>query len=180
MPTEWVTRLTEPPPADHPPSFTAGDPPVAKLHAWPFRSLPRRGFVGFIGMAFLFLMIPLFPLIGTALLWGLLPFALAALGGLWFFIEKSYKDGEILEELRLWPDHVELVRNGPQRGRQSWQANPYWVTVEMHKTGGPVPNYITLTGNGRTVELGAFLSEDERPALFDELQSVLTLVKSRQ
>ncbi|WP_300517159.1 DUF2244 domain-containing protein [Aliiroseovarius sp.] len=180
MPTEWTTRLTDPPSAPTPPSHAAGDPPMAELHAWPFRSLPRRGFVGFIGMAFLFLLIPLFPLIGTVVLWGVLPFTLAALGALWFFIEKSYKDAEILEELRFWPDHVELIRNGPKRGRQGWQANPYWVTVEMHQTGGPVPNYITLTGNGRTVELGAFLSEEERPALFDEVQATLTLVKSRK
>ena len=180
MPTEWITRLTAPPEASAPASFAAGDPPVAELHAWPYRSLPRRGFVGFIALAFVCLMIPLLPLIGTVLLWGLLPFALVVLGALWFFIDKSYRDGEILEELRLWPDHMTLTRHGPKRGLQRWEANPYWVTIELHKTGGPVKNYITLTGNGRTVELGAFLHEDERPDLYEDLQRILTLTKSRQ
>ncbi len=51
----------------------------------------------------------------------------------------------------------------------------------MHKTGGPVPNYITLTGNGRTVELGgAFLSEEERRTLFNDVQAILILVNGRQ
>lgn len=178
MPTEWVTR---PDPERHQhASHAAGDPPLAELHAWPFRSLPRRGFVGFIGGAFLALMIPMFPLIGTKLLWGLLPFALGALAALWFFIDKSYKDGEIVEELRLWSDHIELRRYGPKRRTQSWQANPYWVTLDLHPSGGPVVNYITLTGNGRTVELGAFLHEDERPPLFSDLQDALRQARSHQ
>jgi len=179
MPTEWTTQITQAPPAETTPSFTAGDPPVAELHAWPFRSLPRKGFVGILGLAFLCLMIPLFPLIGTTLIWGLLPFALIALGGLWFFIEKSYKDGEILEELRIWPDHITLTRHGPKRRLQTWEANPYWVTTDLHPN-GPVKNYITLTGNQRTVELGAFLDENERPTLYADLQRALTLAKSRQ
>ena len=41
----------------------------------------------------------------------------------------------------------------------------------LHETGGPVPNYVTLSGNGREVEIGAFLSEDERVELFSELQA---------
>ncbi|MCI2399301.1 DUF2244 domain-containing protein [Aliiroseovarius subalbicans] len=180
MPYEWTTAITQAPPVDHPPSFSAGDAPVAELHAWPFRSLPRRGFVGIIGMAFLLLMIPLFPLIGSVLLWGILPFALTALAGLWFFIEKSYKDGEILEELEIWPDHIRLTRTGPKRRRQVWEANPYWVSLEIHPTGGPVANYLTLKGAGRTVELGAFLDETERPTLHDALTRALILAKSRQ
>ena len=43
----------------------------------------------------------------------------------------------------------------------------------MHKTGGPVPNYVTLSGKGREVEIGAFLSEDERVSLFGELEDAL-------
>ena len=38
---------------------------------------------------------------------------------------------------------------------------------------GPLPNYVTLSGNGREVEIGAFLSEDERKSLFKELKSAL-------
>ena len=41
----------------------------------------------------------------------------------------------------------------------------------MHETGGPVPHYVTLSGNGREVEIGAFLSEEERVELFSELQA---------
>jgi len=36
-----------------------------------------------------------------------------------------------------------------------------------------VPYYITLRGKGREVEIGKFLSEDERKALFDELNRSL-------
>ena len=39
-----------------------------------------------------------------------------------------------------------------------------------------MPNYLTLSGSGRTVEIGAFLSEEERlelkPALEDALQQL--------
>ena len=36
-----------------------------------------------------------------------------------------------------------------------------------------MPNYVTLTGCGREVEIGAFLSEDERMALFQDLSRQL-------
>ena len=43
----------------------------------------------------------------------------------------------------------------------------------MHEKGGPVPHYVTLSGKGREVEIGAFLSEDERKALYGELSDAL-------
>ena len=55
-----------------------------------------------------------------------------------------------------------------------WQANPHWVRVTLHKTGGPVPNYLTLRGNGREVEIGAFLAEEERLTLQHELRRALS------
>jgi len=48
----------------------------------------------------------------------------------------------------------------------------------MHQTGGLVPYYVTLKGNGRTVENGAFLSEDERRALYGELASALAGIRA--
>jgi len=46
-------------------------------------------------------------------------------------------------------------------------------TVHLYGTERPLPNYVTLSGNGREVEIGAFLSEDERKSLFKELKSAL-------
>ncbi|WP_289041960.1 DUF2244 domain-containing protein [uncultured Aliiroseovarius sp.] len=165
MPYEWM-------PTDAP------DSPQAELHLWPFRSLPRRGFVWVMGIGFSMMLIPLLGLLGSIALWWLLPFALGAMGALWFFIEKSYKDGEILEELLIQRDRITLTRHDPRGGEQHWNANPHWVTVEIHKRSGPVPNYVTLKGNGREVEIGAFLSEDERPKLYEELREALLRVKS--
>ncbi|HGG06251.1 MAG TPA: DUF2244 domain-containing protein [Aliiroseovarius sp.] len=178
MPYEWDIDPQKAPATSGAFSYTAGDPPFAELHLWPYRSLPRRGFAGIIGMAFLLFLIPLFAFIGTSSLWGLLPFAMGALWLLWFFIEKSYRDAEILEELRIWSDHVHLSHRGPKGQHFEWDANPYWVSAHLRKSGGPVSNYLTLKGNGREVELGAFLSEDERPVLHRKLD--LALAQARQ
>ena len=83
------------------------------------------------------------------------------------------RDAEIVEEMEITPDQVTLVRHGPRGKRQDWQANPHWVRLTLHASSGPVPNYLTLKGDGREVELGAFLSEDERIALRDELSQKL-------
>ncbi|QDC10401.1 DUF2244 domain-containing protein [Oceanicola sp. D3] len=147
----------------------------AALSAWPHRSLPKVGFVWFIGGTAALLCVPLIPAIGTPVLWGLLPFMLGVLWLLYFLLQKSYRDGEILEELTIWPDRLLLTRQNPKGAAQSWEENPHWVQVTLHRTGGPVPNYVTLSGKGREVEIGAFLSEDERVALHAELAALLPL-----
>ncbi len=177
MPWEWDIAPDQGP--DQAPaspgafSHAAGQRPRARLHLWPYRSLPRRGFVAVIGLAFTLLLLPLLALVGSLLLWGMLPFVLTALAALWFFLEKSYRDGEILEELTIWDDLITLDRHGPAGAHQHWQANPYWTTVQLYPTGGPVPDYLTLKGGGREVELGAFLSEDERAPLCHTLRQIL-------
>lgn len=158
MPYEWLP---------------APDETQVRLHLWPYRSLPRKGFVLFIGATCLLILVPMLAVLGSPVLWGILPFFALAIWGLWAALARSYRDGEIVEDLALSRDSLTLTRHGPRGRRQDWQANPYWVSVQLHPTGGPVPNYLTLKGNGREVELGAFLSEDERLALRDELQTRL-------
>lgn len=145
----------------------------AELRLWPHRSLPLPGFAAVILGMFAFACLPMLAVIGTAVLWGVLPFALIALGGLWIALRRSYRDGEILEELRLTEDDIRLTRREPRRAVQEWHSNPYWTRVELHEAGGPVPNYVTLRGGGRQVEIGAFLSEDERKALYGDLRARL-------
>jgi uncharacterized membrane protein len=140
-----------------------------RLHLWPYRSLPRRGMVWFLGGTAVCIMVPLLGLIGSPVLWGLLPFLLATIAAIWSALEKSFRDAEIVEEMEITPNRVTLVRHGPRGKRQDWQANPHWLRVTLHATGGPVPQYLTMKGEGREVELGAFLTEAERRQVAAEI-----------
>jgi uncharacterized membrane protein len=144
-----------------------------RLHLWPHRSLSQRGFTWFIGLTAALVALPLLSVIGSPVVWALLPFVTAMLAAIWLALRKNGRDRDIVEDLQLSPERLALVRHGPRGRRQDWEANPYWVRVTLHQTGGPVPNYLTLKGDGREVELGAFLSEDERIALHSELRDAL-------
>lgn len=146
---------------------------IRRLHLWPYRSLPRRGFVLFIGATAALIALPLLTVIGSPVLWGLLPFLVLAVAGVWWALMRSYRDAQIIEDLTLAPSRLQLTRHGPRGKRQEWEANPYWVHVEVHPQGGPVANYITLQGGPREVEIGAFLSEEERLTLARELRQTL-------
>jgi uncharacterized membrane protein len=158
MPFEWL-----------PPDPTATD--TRHLRLWPYRSLPRRGFVWFIGGTSALIALPLVTVLGSPVLWGLLPFLVLAVAGIWLALQRSYRDGEIVEDLTLTSQNVTLIRTGPRNARAEWQANPHWVRVELHETGGPVPQYVTLRGGPRPVEIGSFLSEEERVKLSAELRA---------
>lgn len=160
MPYEW----SETPPQ------TASD---WSLSLWPYRSLLRKDFVIFIGATMALLSLPLLAVLGSPVLWGLFPFFGLALWGIWFALNVSYKRGEVLEELTVTQDTASLTRHNPDKSFQEWSAKRYWVSVHLHPKGGPVPNYITLRGGPREVELGSFLDEAERLALYDDLKRAL-------
>lgn len=68
---------------------------------------------------------------------------------------------------------AQLIRINPKGDVQEWDCDRYWTKVTKYDDEGPVPHYITLRGKGREVEIGAFLSEEERIALYDDLQRAL-------
>ena len=78
-----------------------------------------------------------------------------------------------MEILKITPEDMHLTRVNPKGDALDWHCNPYWARVALHQKGGPVPNYVTLAGAGREVEIGAFLSEDERKALYSDLSDRL-------
>jgi len=159
------------PPASHPPGHRG--PPQYTLTLWPNRSLPRRGFRWVLAFTAVMLTIPLIPLLGTPVGLALIPFLLATLGALWFFIERNYRDGAGLsEDVALWPDLMRVTRRDPGGRVRTWEANPYWVRIDLEKDARP-ENYITLKGGPREIELGAFLSPEERLSLRDDLDRAL-------
>ena len=149
------------------------------IEVWPYNSLKPKGFVLFLGSTFVLISLPLFNVLGTTVFWGLLPFLLVAFMGVWFALRQSLNDRQILEQLTLSKEEIALIRQNPTGEHKRWVCSPYWAKLKIYETEGPVANYITLTGNGREVELGAFLSEDERKTLYEELEQLLDSYKAK-
>jgi uncharacterized membrane protein len=181
MTVEWVKPLQGAPEtpgapcaSGSAPRWEAGDPPALHLRLSPNRSLTPQGFVWVIGCAAGLALIPLLGMLGTVALWGVLPFFVLVIWAIWAAIRRHWRDtGQVSEELSLWSDRIELIRQDPRGGRRDWSANPYWVSLHLRPEGGPVDNYLTLKGGGREVELGAFLSPQERESLHSDLQGAL-------
>lgn len=127
----------------------------------------------FVLTTFTLISIPTLPLLGSPLLWGILPFTLAAVWGIYWALQRNHAVRQIEEVLTLDDDLAQLVRTNPKGDQQTWDCNRYWTQVTKYDDDGPVPHYVTLRGSGREVEIGAFLSEEERIALFEDLQRAL-------
>ena len=146
---------------------------IATIEIWPYNSLKPKGFAFFLGATFALIALPLLNVLGTKVFWGLFPFLFLTLMGTWFALRKSLRDRQILEQLTLYKDELVLIRQDPNGEQKEWVCSPYWSKLRMYDKEGPVANYITLSGNGREVELGSFLGEDERKELFHELNRLL-------
>lgn len=157
--------------------FTRADPPLWQVRLWPHRSLSPAGFRWIMGIAGAGFALPLIALAPTGASLALLPFALGGLLLLWIFIKASYFTGRLTEELRLWPDAIAVERREPWGRVRRWAANPYWVDVDVTET-REIERYLTLRGGGRRIELGAFLTPDERAALADELRTRIAGLRS--
>lgn len=150
--------------------FERTDPPVWAVTLWPHRSLSRRGFRWLMALSAAAFALPLLALSATPAALALAPYAGAALFALWAFMKLSYRSGRVTEELRLWPDAIAVERREPWGRVRRWWANPYWVDVDLTKTRA-AENYLTLRGGGRRIELGAFLTPEERAELAAELRA---------
>lgn len=174
MPAYWT--ITPKAPGVPPGAFALARTEAAEYHLalTPNLSMGNRGFARVIAISAGFLALPLLAVLGTPILWGLLPFAGLALWGLWYALRRNSRERRILrEDLHLTRDKIELRRTNPRQPAQHWEANPYWVRLKLTEKGAQVENYLTLQGAGREVELGAFLSPEERVTLYDELSLAL-------
>lgn len=167
MPYEWLNTTAAP---EHSGAVLRHQ---RVLRLWPHRSRDRHLLAGFVGLTAALMAVPLLAVLGLAALWVLLAFAAAALGGLVLALRLNLRRGALVEELTLGVGIVTLTRRQARHEPLYWQANPQWVQVHLRAEGGPVPAYLTLTGGGREVELGAFLTPDERARLYAELRTAL-------
>lgn len=148
------------------------------LRLWPHNALSARGFAAVIVISAGLLALPLLTVLGKTVLWGILPFAGLALGALWLALRRNWTDRSVTEVMDLSRARLHLRRVNPRGPVQDWHADPAWVALHLAAHGGPVPQYLTLRGGGREVELGAFLTPDERVALHEDLARVLLRLKT--
>lgn len=156
--------------------YTRNEPPFLELILWPNRSLSRHGFSTVLKIAAIGLALPVVSNIGNPAAWMLLPFVSAALFALWWSIRRNNHDATLTETLRLWGDLIAVERKEPDGTVKCWHANPYWVVARIHDN-AKITDYLTLKGNGREIELGAFLSPEERLDLCQEIDAALSAVR---
>ena len=80
---------------------------------------------------------------------------------LFFVGNKNFNDALLIEKLKIYPKKIILERKEPNNDIKKWDSNPYWTKVNIYNN-GPVESYLTLKGNGKEVELGSFLTPEER------------------
>lgn len=143
---------------------------------WRFRSLTPQGFAWVMGGAAVALVLPLIATLGYVAMWGLLPFAVLALGALWWGVQAGWTNGGTQERVTLTRDQITVVRRDPGRPVREWQSNPYWVRAALRRD-GPVEDYLTLSDGKRVIELGAFLTPEERRSLAAELTEAIEALR---
>ncbi len=84
----------------------------------------------------------------------------------------SYRQGRLRETIRLTDDVLEVVRVWPGGRRQEMTFQPYWVRVDLLD---PEDHHsrLRVSSHGKGMEIGSFLSPEEREDLAQALQTAL-------
>lgn len=143
-------------------------PKQSRLQLWAHQSMSPDGFVWFMGSTAVLAMLPLMAVIGTSVAWILMACFVLAILAVWRAIVANQKAMSVHEELLLDKMRLNLRHSSSDGRAQFWEAEPYWVKVNL-RNDGPVENYLTLRSAGREVELGAFLTPEERQDLYEDL-----------
>ncbi|MET0332472.1 MAG: DUF2244 domain-containing protein [Dyella sp.] len=102
-------------------------------------------------------------------------FALIESGAVALALGAAWRAGDRGERISLAPNRLE-VRALPGRRRISFQ--PYWVSVVLQPQRGG--HRLLLASHGSTLEIGAFLTEQERLDLARKLKALLSELQPRR
>ena len=156
----------------------ASEVPSIKIRLAPNRSLDSHGTkVVFAVIAFGFLL-PIIPFIGSPI-----GTTLTIFSGLTFYLfltllQKNFQQGSTFEEILISKNKIIVVHQEKNKEQMTWECNPYWTKVHLDINNPRLKNYLTLAGKGKRIELGAFLSPDERLELRDKIQNALAKANS--
>lgn len=151
---------------------TPDDKPVLRLKIWPHRSLAPKTLRWIMLATVIGFAVPMLAIYGTVAFWFVGAFVAIDVLLLYGLIKLSYRDGRIEEVVELWPELLRITRTEPSGARKVWEANPHWVRISLHDT-RRIEGYLVLSASGRDVELGAFLTPNERKELAQAIRDGL-------
>ena len=149
---------------------------LLSLTIWPHRSCSKKMFQTVIILTTIGLTIPSLLIFKFEFLLATLPFSFITIALLIFFSKINFTDAQLKETLKIFPTNILLQRSEPRGELKIWTANPFWTQVRIYNN-GPVQSYLTLKGNGKEVEIGSFLTPQEREDLKQLIEATLFNLK---
>ena len=155
-----------------------GEPTFLKMRLVPNRSLDSYGTKVVFAVIACGFLLPIIPFIGSPI-----GTTLTIFSGLTFYLfltllQKNFQQGNTFEEVLISKNKIIVVHKEKNKAQKTWECNPYWTRVNVDFNNPKLKNYLTLTGNGRHIELGTFLSPDERIELRNKIQNALAKANS--
>jgi len=152
--------------------------PSIKIRLAPNRSLDSHGTKVVFAVVACGFLLPIIPFIGSPI-----GTTLTIFSGLTFYLfltllQRNFQQGSTFEEILISKDKIIVVHQEKNKEQMTWECNPYWTKVHLDINNPKLKNYLTLAGKGRRIELGAFLSPDERLELRDKIQNALAKANS--
>ena len=149
-----------------------------RMRLIPNRSLDSFGTKIVFGVIACGFLLPIIPFIGSPI-----GTTLTIFSGLTFYLfltllQKNFQQGNTFEEILISKTKIVVVHQEKNKKRKTWEGNPYWTRVHVDVNNPKLKNYLTLAGKGRHIELGAFLSPDERIELRDKIKNALAKANS--
>ena len=151
----------------------ACEAPSIKIRLAPNRSLDSHGTKVVFAVVACGFLLPIIPFIGSPI-----GTTLTIFSGLTFYLfltllQRNFQQGSTFEEILISKNKIIVVHQEKNKEQMTWECNPYWTKVHLDINNPKLKNYLTLAGKGRRIELGAFLSPDERLELRDKIQKAL-------
>ncbi|MCE2509491.1 MAG: DUF2244 domain-containing protein [Alphaproteobacteria bacterium] len=91
---------------------------------------------------------------------------------IYVFFRLNYREARAFEALTLTERELLLRKVSPRGKVSSHRFEPYWIRVKIDAP-TQTRSRLTLSSHGKTVEIGAFLTEDEKIGLAQEIRNAL-------
>ena len=141
----------------------------------PYRSLSKKGFrnlmlivsLVFFGIGVFFWYIGAWPVFG---------FLGLDVWLLYYAFKINYKDGEIIERLKIQKENFVITRNFPSGTEQKWNLEPYWTKVQIESPRINQYNLI-VKSKEKAVLIGSFLNHYDKKKLMKKIEEALDSYK---